>query len=979
MLLFCALSLNRCFTQDSSQPNILLIVCDDLNHMGLGTLVDPILHTPNIDSLVSVSHVFTNAHANVAGCGPSRASMFSGLLPQTSGHSGYKMSENSWINNPVLANTTSVFKQFLQNGYDVYGSGKVYHADRYKPEDFTDYYTKPTQGPIVYANAAHPDLPVEFGNFNVSFAALESVPTSIENRGWRYPDNTPFRFEDSSNRDLMGDEVTVNYCDSIMNLHASDSASKPFFLTAGFFKPHEPFHLPQQYFDLYDTSQFDYDFLIPQTSAPSATSITNRYNLKGKAARDLMMNIAPEEDPMFYMRSFIHGYYASISYLDDQIGRLNTLLKKYELAENTIIIFTSDHGFQLGDKGFIKKCTLWNSSTAIPLVIHIPGETTTEFNMPVSLIDLYPTLLDLAGIPEPDEQILDGKSLLPVIHDGAESSAILYAVSNEFLGNNEPAKVGHSHHALIYDDFKYIAYSSGEDELYNLASDFYENHNLVSDPDYQGIRNKMYRKLIGKIGSLKPPLPGYECFYYGDFSQTLNGWHPSEPDETIYTISGNDALPTDHLYIPRLLPAPIKNNNIKFSSSGEHTFRFKAYSENSTSKIRFKLREKGTVLFDSIFTIDTLPKIYTLPFSIQGEPPLYGDCILEILPIKGKKIHLDDVKIQNDFMKNESLSICLYAYQINRNLPLDSLNADSLLSGESLSPIACSTYQGGVDQYWRRFSPLYSSGIIAVEGTNEVDPVVEIISDCELDGEIEKCIDHRSDKYEYLYLSDLTPGTEQFVRFSNLNDTNDGINTLKNVFIDAKPMEFSFENDVVLCPESYLSLEHQMAVDLPFDYIRFMFIDENTDETFDYLFNLTGPVEIPMYSFNGLPEGYYSVKALYRLKNLPVNIPWGPEKRFFFKQNCPDNLSQPSLLIYPNPIEEGSENLYLAISEQSFSKNSTIRIFDFAGRLVKESKPYSESDGFIVVSNIGNLSKGSYLLCICNEENCAESTLLLVH
>ncbi|MGB6036470.1 MAG: sulfatase-like hydrolase/transferase, partial [Cryomorphaceae bacterium] len=432
---------SACFSQSADKPNILLIICDDLNQIGLGTMIDPTVHSPNIDSLVAQSHVFTNAHANVAGCGPSRASMFSGVLPQTSGHSGYQMNQNSWLDNPVLSQTTSVFKNFLDNGYAVYGGGKVYHGFRLREEDFTSYYYEPVQGPFASNKQSHSDMPPSFEQYGLSFARLENVPSYPEYTGWQNRDVTPFFYESDENRDLMADELPVEWCRDILESYVADSSDMPFFLSAGIYNPHEPFHVPGKYWDYYDSTAFNFEFLQPDTAIPVLTAETNRYNSQSNEAYDLMEEESPTNDPKHYLRQFIHGYYASVSFVDEQIGSILQILDDTGLAENTIVIFTSDHGFHLGSKNLVAKSTMWNDASAVPFVIRMPGEEPIIIEEPISLIDLYPTLLEFADIPEPDSYSLDGKAIQEIITGQESGSAILFGLSREKLDLNEPSKV----------------------------------------------------------------------------------------------------------------------------------------------------------------------------------------------------------------------------------------------------------------------------------------------------------------------------------------------------------------------------------------------------------------------------------------------------------------------------------------------------------------------------------------------------------
>jgi arylsulfatase A-like enzyme len=958
--------------QTDEQPNILFIVCDDLNFLGLGTMVDTTLHTPFIDELVSESTVFTNAHANAAGCGPSRASMFAGVLPQTSGHSGYRMSQNSWLDNPYLSSTKSVFRQFLDNGYGVYAGGKIYHAFRHRDEDFSDYYEEPKQGPYAPGSGNHPDLPDSFDEYDLSFARLENIPEVNGISGWRNPDGTPFFYESEENRDPMGDEMTAEYCVNFLEDYANSESEQPFFLSAGFYNPHQPFHVPGKYWDLYDFSNYQFDFLGPDSTIPTLTALTNRYNRDSNKAFDAMRAESPSEDPNFYLRQYIHGYYASVSFIDDQLGAILTALEQTELDDNTIIIFTSDHGFHLGSKGLVEKATLWNDATAVPFVVKVPGQTQQFVDKPVSLVDLYPTLIEFAGIPEPETHDLDGVPVQDVMAGTEPGSAIIMGVAKEVLEVGELTQNEHSHHAYIRSNFKYIHYSSGEDELYKISDDFRELNNLSSSLQYQGVRNILYKKLKEEVGYLRPPMPEYDCLYYGDFSQDLNGWGPSEPNDDYY-LETNEILGSQHLVISGNAQGPITSKNLTYREEGLHELSLRAYSTDENANLTVRIRYNELVYLDTTFALNPSAELYTGTFDVAEPFPAFDDLI--ILIRSQNEVHLDDVFLQNVSQRNDARVPCETSEALQTNVPINQLQNKSLQARLNQQPVSCTESSGSALQLWQHFSPAEGSGIIGVN-INGFDPVIEVFTGCSETREPLFCSDARSNSREFIYMPELDPQAEYQVRITSKKDlpysqlVNSGV---KSLFINAQPAEILIQDFEVLNENDELSFGEQAVFSYPMSEANFLFVDSDTNDSTVVNLGFSSSLSYPLSLFPNLEAGHtYRVSAQYVSNVIDVDIPFGEPRTFIYTSSGSAN---PEFTVYPNPsYNEGTLSLLFKNQDEA---SGELILYDLAGRKLY-SQNVQQKGGTMYLTNLPHLSVGTYVLVFSEGELRRSRQLLFI-
>jgi arylsulfatase A-like enzyme len=365
-----------------SRPNVLFIAVDDLRP-ALGCYGDPLAQSPHIDQLAKSSRVFQRAYVQQAVCGASRASMLTGRLPDQ-----IRVWHNRHLFRDTLPNGVTLPQLFKNNGYHAQGLGKVFSGQ----EDEED-------------------------------PASWTVPVTLRGKGWRNSIS-----EDTEKRSGKGAPVEAadvaddDYPDgkladlAIETLQRLQGQQTPFFLAVGFFKPHLPFNAPKKYWDLYDPASFD--FAEPPQSLADAPELAYHTHRELGGYRGIPKD---ERVSAAQSRQLRHGYYACVSYVDAQVGKLLGALERLGLQENTIVVLWGDHGFALGEEARWCKGTNFELDTRVPLMIRTP-----KLNSPgvaseslVEATDIYPTLAELAGLTPPDD--LAGRSMVPVLNDPAES------------------------------------------------------------------------------------------------------------------------------------------------------------------------------------------------------------------------------------------------------------------------------------------------------------------------------------------------------------------------------------------------------------------------------------------------------------------------------------------------------------------------------------------------------------------------------
>jgi len=505
---------DRPLRQAQGRPNVLLIVCDDLNDYTSGLKGHPQARTPHLERLAGTGVSFTRAYSNYPICVPSRASCFTGIYPHS--YNPKKWGEK-WYENEVLRNSRTLMNHFKQNGYFVTGTGKVMHHLR--EEEWTVFENKSDYGPFWSKNgklAAHPGVPEPYasvGCVDGSYGALEDVPEKrADGEGWvTGPWGTPrkpLRCERATDRDLTPDERNAAWVASEIKRLAEADVGKPFFLGVGFVRPHTPLVVPQKYFDLFPADEVQLPEIKENDLADTHLKSVDAINLGFK-----LFGLLKESSggTLEELRAFTRAYLASVAAVDDCIGQVLNALDNSPFKDNTIVVVTSDHGWSMGQKNWLHKCTLWEESCRIPLIIHAPGITPAgrQAGHPVSLIDLYPTLLDLCGLEGRTRKNtqgadLEGYSMRPFLQDPENGvwDGPDAALATIYAGKTYDGVPEMQHYSLRSRDFRYIRYNNGKEELYDHREDPNEWSNLEGNPEYESKR-KQFRKQLNTMTGFK--------------------------------------------------------------------------------------------------------------------------------------------------------------------------------------------------------------------------------------------------------------------------------------------------------------------------------------------------------------------------------------------------------------------------------------------------------------------------------------------
>ncbi len=438
ILLCCLLAQQPLFAEpDESleQFNILILAVDDLNDWVTFLDGHADAKTPNMDRLTKRGTYFTNAHCQAPICNPSRTSIMYGLRPSTT---GVYMNSPLPTKVPELARQITLPRHFAAQGYKTLACGKIYHASMLPEGDFD--VEGPRHGQRIKLDRRHYLLP---------------KPT--------HP------FWDFGPQDYAEDRF-IDHIDATWTIEQLNAKhDKPFLMATGFYRPHAPFYSPTRVHSS-----------VPEHPALPPTKTEDRDDLSPPAIA--LASAGPQHD-WFEKKQrrveLVRGYLACVQWTDEQVGRVLDALDASEYSENTIVVLFSDHGFHLGEKDHYAKQTLWERSTHVPLVISVPGMPSGQrCTRPVELLSIYPTLIDACGLEVRDS--LDGVSLLKLLKD---KDATWDHVATTTLGKDN--------HAIRDDDFRYIRYADGSEELYEHATDPNEWDNIANDPRFSSVKKRL--------------------------------------------------------------------------------------------------------------------------------------------------------------------------------------------------------------------------------------------------------------------------------------------------------------------------------------------------------------------------------------------------------------------------------------------------------------------------------------------------------
>jgi len=434
----------------ADKPNVLLIAVDDLNDW-IGCMTGhPDTKTPNIDALAARGVLFTNAHCQAPICNPSRTSIMFGMRPSTSG----------FYDNKVNGARTTIFtskhvgmpRHFAANGYKTLTTGKIYHGSALPANDFEVVGPRP-------------------GQRNRLDKVVQKDRPDYLHRLWDFGPQD------------YAEELFNDYADATWAItKLREKHDRPFFMAIGFYRPHVPFYSPKRVHD--DPDLLD-GFTLPAVKEDDWSDLS-------QAARDLTMTRTHlprhswmQENQNAKWKEAVHSYLACVRWTDEQLGRVLKALHAGGHADNTVIVFYSDHGFHLGEKLRWSKVSLWERSTRVPLIVSAPGTLKgRRCARPVELLSIYPTLIDLCGLSDAPNK-LDGVSLKPLL-DNPQADWDHVAVTT-LMQNN---------HAVRTQRWRYIRYADGSEELYDHENDPNEWANLANDP-----------KLTEVLARLKTHLP----------------------------------------------------------------------------------------------------------------------------------------------------------------------------------------------------------------------------------------------------------------------------------------------------------------------------------------------------------------------------------------------------------------------------------------------------------------------------------------
>ena len=428
--------------QEIEKPNVLFIAIDDLNDWVGFMGGHPQVLTPHMDALAKQGRNFLNAHCAVPVCSASRASVMSGVAATT--HGSYELGPR-YEQLPALKEVPTLQRYFKNHGYATLSGGKVLH------HNFNGRLAEDIDQSLGRTRSPRPEKPM---NRPVNWSGA-----------W---DWGAYPTKDAEMADI---QLAQNVAKAL-----KEDFDKPFFMSVGFFRPHVPLFVPPKWFNLYDVGKL----ALPKNPKSDLDDLPKNFLRINDYA------VAPTHAEVVSVgkqRSLTHAYLASVSFVDHCVGIVLDALKSSSHANNTLIVLWSDHGFHLGEKQHWAKRTLWEESTRVPLLIAGPGiQPGKPCREPASLIDLYPTLLDLCGLPKAKH--LEGVSLVPQLRDAVKARR-QPAITSSYFGN----------YSIRSRDWRLIVYEDGAKELYDHRNDPNEFRNLANDTAYKLTLDKLSKWL----------------------------------------------------------------------------------------------------------------------------------------------------------------------------------------------------------------------------------------------------------------------------------------------------------------------------------------------------------------------------------------------------------------------------------------------------------------------------------------------------
>jgi arylsulfatase A-like enzyme len=468
------LILGQSVSRAESKPNVLFLAVDDMNDW-VGSLgATPRAITPNLDRLAARGVNFTNAHTAGVFCAPSRAAIFSGQFASTTGC--YSI-PNYFVHHPEIE---ALQMSFSKAGYTTLGAGKLFHhpAGAIDQRGWNEFFLR---------NQFQKEGGWALESWSEETPFPNPFPASIYNKGKEVTGGLFLEWGTIPNEkeEEMADTIRINWAvDQLNKKH-----DKPFFLACGIYAPHYPNYCPQKYFDLYDPAKIELPPYKEDDLADLPPKIRRQKENRKRQHHDKLVEMDAVEDA-------IHGYLACISYADAMMGRVLDALESSPYADNTIVVFWSDHGYHHGEKGNWGKHTLWERTPNVPFIWAGPGVSEgAKTDVTASLIDMYPTLAELCGLPKPQQE-LEGVSLASTLKN--PSTATDRHVYLPYLTPGE--------YAIIHRDWRYIRYGEDGEELYDLREDPHEWSNLASDKKYASVKAELAKLAPKSFADPEPKL-----------------------------------------------------------------------------------------------------------------------------------------------------------------------------------------------------------------------------------------------------------------------------------------------------------------------------------------------------------------------------------------------------------------------------------------------------------------------------------------
>ncbi len=446
--------------EKTTRPNVLFLISDDLN-TSLKCYGHPLVQTPNIDRLAARGVRFEQAYCQFPLCGPSRNSMLTGLYPNTTG-----ILANQQIFRQTIPSHHSLPQAFRLAGYFAGRIGKLYHYN--VPRSIgTNGHDDPGSWELELNPAGCDRLDEEPHIFTL-------VPGQFGGTLSWYA--SPRSDQYHTDGLLAADaEWVLERC--------ARQKNRPFFLAVGFYRPHTPYVSPKPYFDRYPVDDMPVVQGVREDQADLPAPALGSYKKEQDKLTDDLR------------RQCVQAYYASTTFMDAQVGHVLDALDRLGLADNTIVVFTSDHGYHLGEHGLWQKMSLFEGSTRVPLIIAAPGTRARGgvAKTPVGLIDLYPTLAELCGVKAPEN--LQGQSLVPMLNEPSTTGRG-WAVSQVTRGGRKPATCFFGY-TLRTPRWRYTEWDQGDKgrELYDHDADPRELTNLADDPAHAETVAQLSRQL----------------------------------------------------------------------------------------------------------------------------------------------------------------------------------------------------------------------------------------------------------------------------------------------------------------------------------------------------------------------------------------------------------------------------------------------------------------------------------------------------